>query len=83
MQTLISYTDSLRYLQSFPRLLSPLAKEVKLDHDWSIRVMSSKAQEPEIISREELKTESKFLKLERIKWRDQDGKEVWSRCILQ
>ncbi|CAD6583324.1 MAG: hypothetical protein TREMPRED_003525 [Tremellales sp. Tagirdzhanova-0007] len=40
--------------------------------------MTSKAQQPEIISREELKTESKWLKLEKIKWRDQDGKErMW------
>jgi hypothetical protein len=45
--------------------------------------MSSKVHEPEIISREELKTDAKFLKLERINWRDQDGKEVChvKRCI--
>lgn len=39
------------------------------------RSMSSKSQ-PRILGREELKTESKWLKLENIKWQDEDGKEV-------
>jgi ADP-ribose pyrophosphatase len=38
--------------------------------------MSSEAQKPKIISREELKTEAKWLKMEKINWKDQDGKEV-------
>ncbi|RXK35524.1 ADP-ribose pyrophosphatase [Tremella mesenterica] len=39
--------------------------------------MSTK-QEPEILSTEELKTEAKWLKMERIKWKDEEGKErVW------
>lgn len=39
--------------------------------------MSGKSQQkPEILGTEELKTEAKFLKLERIKWKDQEGKEV-------
>jgi len=38
--------------------------------------MSSEAQKPEIINREELKTEAKWLKMEKINWKDQDGKEV-------
>jgi hypothetical protein len=40
------------------------------------RKMSSEAQKPEIINREELKTEAKWLKMEKINWKDQDGKEV-------
>jgi hypothetical protein len=39
------------------------------------RNMSSKSQ-PRILGREELKTDSKWLKLENIKWEDEDGKEV-------
>jgi hypothetical protein len=38
--------------------------------------MSSEAQKPEIINRQELKTEAKWLKMEKINWKDQDGKEV-------
>ena len=38
--------------------------------------MSSEAQKPKIINREELKTEAKWLKMEKINWKDQDGKEV-------
>jgi hypothetical protein len=37
---------------------------------------SSHPQPPEVIGTEELKTEAKWLKLERIKWKDQEGKEV-------
>jgi hypothetical protein len=37
---------------------------------------SSKAQQPEILSTEELKTDAKWLKMEKINWKDQDGKEV-------
>ncbi|RSH92650.1 hypothetical protein EHS25_008095 [Saitozyma podzolica] len=36
---------------------------------------SSHPQPPEVIGTEELKTEAKWLKLERIKWKDQEGKE--------
>ncbi|OCF75136.1 ADP-ribose pyrophosphatase [Kwoniella mangroviensis CBS 8886] len=36
---------------------------------------SSKKQEPEILSVEEYKTDAKWLKLENIKWKDQEGKE--------
>ena len=53
-----------------------------LSRPTAIRVMSSKVQQPEILSREELKTDAKFLKLERIKWKDQDGKEVYTRFLL-
>jgi len=42
----------------------------------STRAMSSEAQKPKIINREELKTEAKWLKMEKINWKDQDGKEV-------
>jgi ADP-ribose pyrophosphatase len=38
--------------------------------------MSSTAQKAEIINTQELKTEAKWLKLEKINWKDQDGKEV-------
>jgi ADP-ribose pyrophosphatase len=38
--------------------------------------MSSEAQKPKIINREELKTEAKWLKMEKINWKDQDGKKV-------
>lgn len=38
--------------------------------------MSSAAQKPEIMSREELKTDAKWLKMEKVNWKDQDGKEV-------
>lgn len=38
--------------------------------------MSSEAQKPKIVNREELKTEAKWLKMEKINWKDQDGKEV-------
>ena len=41
-----------------------------------IRAMSSEAQKPKIINREELKTEAKWLRMEKINWKDQDGKEV-------
>lgn len=41
---------------------------------------SSVAQKPEIISKEELKTDAKWLKMEKINWKDQDGKEV-SRLV--
>lgn len=41
----------------------------------SSRNMSSKSQ-PQILGREELKTAFKWLKLENIKWQDEDGKEV-------
>ena len=37
--------------------------------------MSAK-QQPEILGKEELKTEAKWLKMEKINWKDQDGKEV-------
>ncbi|GFZ43234.1 hypothetical protein JCM24511_00953 [Saitozyma sp. JCM 24511] len=36
---------------------------------------ASSHPQPEIIGTEELKTEAKWLKLERIKWKDQEGKE--------
>jgi len=43
-----------------------------------IRTMSHKSQEPQILGKEELKTEAKWLKLEKIKWKDQEGKErMW------
>jgi len=42
--------------------------------------MSSSAQKPEIINRQELKTDAKWLKMEKINWKDQDGKEV-SHCL--
>ena len=42
--------------------------------------MSSSAQKPEIINRQELKTDAKWLKMEKINWKDQDGKEV-SLCF--
>ena len=49
------------------------------------RAMSSEAQKPKIINREELKTEAKWLKMEKINWKDQDGKEVatlsWNTCF--
>jgi len=35
--------------------------------------MSTKAQ---ITSRQEYKTDAKFMKLEKIDWKDEDGKEV-------
>jgi ADP-ribose pyrophosphatase len=38
--------------------------------------MSSTTQEPEIVNRQELKTDAKWLKMEKINWKDQDGKEV-------
>ena len=46
--------------------------------------MSSSAQpqqarEPEILGVDELKTEAKWLKMEKIRWRDQEGKEVSRR----
>jgi hypothetical protein len=37
---------------------------------------SSSKQKPEILGTEELKTEAKWLKLERINWKDEEGKEV-------
>ena len=43
------------------------------------RTMSSKNQQPEILGTEELKTEAKWLKMERIRWKDQEGKEVGRR----
>jgi hypothetical protein len=49
--------------------LRPISKVVT-------RAMSSEAQKPQIINREELKTEAKWLKMEKINWKDQDGKEV-------
>lgn len=39
---------------------------------------SSSKQKPEILGTEELKTEAKWLKLERINWKDEEGKEVSS-----
>lgn len=36
----------------------------------------SSAQKPQILGTDELKTEAKWLKLENIRWKDQDGKEV-------
>lgn len=43
---------------------------------------SSKKQEPKIVRREELETESKWMKLEKIHWEDQEGKAVSrSSCI--
>nr|XP_031858748.1 uncharacterized protein CI109_005843 [Kwoniella shandongensis]KAA5525820.1 hypothetical protein CI109_005843 [Kwoniella shandongensis] len=40
--------------------------------------MSSDSQKPEIVSTEEYKTDAKWLKLEKIKWKDQEGKErMW------
>ena len=38
--------------------------------------MSSSKQQPEILGTDELKTEAKWLKMERIRWKDEDGKEV-------
>ncbi|KAK8865728.1 hypothetical protein IAR55_000874 [Kwoniella newhampshirensis] len=39
---------------------------------------SGKSQEPEILSVEEYETDAKWLKLEKIKWKDQEGKErMW------
>ncbi|WVQ85278.1 hypothetical protein IAT38_007443 [Cryptococcus sp. DSM 104549] len=39
---------------------------------------SKQAQQPEILGTEEYKTDAKWLKLEKIKWKDQDGKErMW------
>lgn len=37
---------------------------------------SSSKKLPEIISVDELKIDAKFLKLERINWKDEEGKEV-------
>jgi ADP-ribose pyrophosphatase len=42
--------------------------------------MSSNQQNPQVLGKEELKTEAKWLKLERIKWKDQEGKEVCVAC---
>jgi len=44
--------------------------------------MSSQAQKPKILNREELKTEAKWLKMEKVNWKDQDGKEV-PLCLLR
>jgi ADP-ribose pyrophosphatase len=33
-------------------------------------------QEPQILGVDELKTEAKWLKMEKIRWKDQEGKEV-------
>lgn len=38
--------------------------------------MSTKTGQPEIVETEEFETNAKWLKLQRIKWRDQEGKEV-------
>lgn len=43
--------------------------------------MSSNPAKPEILGVDELKTEAKWLKLERIRWRDQEGKEVGTDLI--
>lgn len=37
---------------------------------------TQRRQQPQILGKEEYKTESKFLKLESITWKDQEGKEV-------
>ena len=42
---------------------------------------SSKKQEPKIVRREELETESKWMKLEKIHWEDQEGKAVSSSFL--
>lgn len=39
---------------------------------------ASGVQEPEILDVEDYKTDARWLKLQRIKWRDQEGKEVSS-----
>ncbi|KAI9635035.1 putative phosphoribosyl-ATP diphosphatase [Dioszegia hungarica] len=41
---------------------------------------SSSKQKPEILGTEELKTEAKWLKLERINWKDEEGKERAWEC---
>jgi hypothetical protein len=43
---------------------------------------TSHQRQPEVIGTEELKTEAKWLKLERIKWKDQEGKEVGTTVVL-
>ena len=43
---------------------------------------SSKKQEPRIVEREELQTESKWMKLEKIHWEDQEGKAVCPLFIV-
>ena len=46
----------------------------------SIMSSSTTAQKPEILGVDELKTEAKWLKLEKIRWKDQEGKEVSRRA---
>jgi hypothetical protein len=58
----------IRFKSNYPTF-RPLSQAVS-------RAMSSEAQKPTIINREELKTEAKWLKMEKINWKDQDGKEV-------
>lgn len=46
--------------------------------------MSDQAQKPTVIEREELKTDSKWMKLEKIHWKDQEGKQVrWTPSAMQ
>jgi hypothetical protein len=40
------------------------------------RAMSSKTSKPEILGTDDLKAEAKWLKLQKIRWKDQEGKEV-------
>lgn len=47
-----------------------------LPRQYAHIMSASSHPQPEIIGTEELKTEAKWLKLERIKWKDQEGKEV-------
>lgn len=35
-------------------------------------------QEPQILGTDDLKTEAKWLKMQKIRWRDQEGKDVGS-----
>lgn len=65
-------------LRLVPRLAPRLSTPSRLYLALNARDMSShaKKQEPQILETETYDTPAKWLKLERIKYRDQEGKEV-------
>ena len=72
--TAIRASPSPYHLYISPLRLTPIIYRSK-------RTMSSPSkqqspQKPQILGTDELKTEAKWLKLEKIRWKDQEGKEV-------
>ena len=65
--------SSARYTRLPSRLFRSLYTTTPAQRTLQHRKMSGK---PQILGSEELKTDAKWLKLERTKWKDEEGKEV-------